>query len=201
MSSLFIVRVILSQTVDDAYYVYKWLPWSKPPYVIAIYSTSTFMQDSRWLILCICGCNGVTPFMSLLFIVRVLLSQTIDDSSYVYFVSIKYPPSMSSLFIVRCFHLLPTQQWLTIIYRKLCCQRYKGYVRLAQTVLPNNVTVQRSFESVSAFSILLFIILNVFTVFWNSRQRGRCILNGRCIHPFALVLFDFGWLQMLPTLR
>ena len=53
MSSLFIVRVLLSQTVDDSSYVSKWLPWSNPlppirhrygyhgvtpPYVIAIYS-------------------------------------------------------------------------------------------------------------------------------------------------------------------
>ena len=38
MSSLFIVRVLLDQTVDDSSYVYKWLPWSNPPYVIAIYS-------------------------------------------------------------------------------------------------------------------------------------------------------------------
>ena len=31
MSSLFIVRVHLSQTVDDSYYVYKWVPWSNLP--------------------------------------------------------------------------------------------------------------------------------------------------------------------------
>ena len=49
-SFLFIVRVLLSQTIDDSSYVYKWLPWSNlflrhrygchgvTPYVIAIYS-------------------------------------------------------------------------------------------------------------------------------------------------------------------
>ena len=39
MLSQFIVRVLLSQRVDDSFYVYTWLPWSNPhPYVIAIYS-------------------------------------------------------------------------------------------------------------------------------------------------------------------
>ena len=73
------------------------------PYVIAIYSTSTVKPDSRWLILCICGCYGLTPPtpMSLLFIVRVLLSQTLDDSSYKYMWLpwSKLPPPTSSIWL------------------------------------------------------------------------------------------------------
>ena len=84
MSSLFIVRVLLGLTIDDSS---KWLPWSTPlrhrygyhgvtpyPYVIAIYRTRIYYRPdiATW---------RSRDHDTFIFIVRVLLGQTIDDSS------------------------------------------------------------------------------------------------------------------------
>ena len=90
-SILFIARVLLGQTITDSFYVSRWLPWSNPiyviymffqrvtlyPYVIAIYRTCLYWgQDiAKW---------RSRDHDSILFIVRVLLGHTINDSSYVY---------------------------------------------------------------------------------------------------------------------
>ena len=80
MSSLFIVRVLLSQTLHDSSYVYKLLPFSNfHLYLIAIYRK---FIDCR---------PDIAPWRShhhdlFIFIVRVLVGQTnlIDYSSYVF---------------------------------------------------------------------------------------------------------------------
>ena len=89
MSSLFIVRVLLGQTIDDSS---KWLPWSNPPplrhrygyhgltphpYVIAIYRTCIYYRPN------IATWRSRDHDLCLL-IVRVLVGQTIDDTSYAY---------------------------------------------------------------------------------------------------------------------
>ena len=105
MSSLFIVRVLLGQTIGDSS---KWLPWSKPPlryrygyhgvtphlHVIAIYRTGVYcrLDIATW---------QLRDHDTFIFIVRVLLSQTIVDSSYVCGCHGVTPTPMSSLFIVR----------------------------------------------------------------------------------------------------
>ena len=81
---------------------------------------------------------------SFLFIVQVLLGQTIDNSFYISKWLPWSSPTMSSLFIKKCCHIPLAQQSHTLIYGKLWFQRYKGHVLLAQTVLPNDVRVQRS---------------------------------------------------------
>ena len=80
-----------------------------------------------------------------------------DDSSYVY----KWLPWSNPLrhrygyhgvtpypYIIAIYSkVLPNTTYsvlLTLIYGKLCCQKLKGHVLLAQTVLPNDVRVQRS---------------------------------------------------------
>ena len=66
-----------------------------------IYSTSTLKPDTRWLILCMWFPWSNLPFtsMSLLCIVRILLRQTIDDSSYVYVVALSNPPTLSHRYL------------------------------------------------------------------------------------------------------
>ena len=58
------------------------------PHVIAIYRTCMYSQARQRMThhMYLSGCYGVTPPMSSLFIVQVLLNQTMDDSSYVYVV-------------------------------------------------------------------------------------------------------------------
>ena len=113
MSLLFIVRLLLSQTIDDSSYVYKWLPWSNPPPLCHRYLYYEYSQ-ARQQMTHLSGCHGVTSLR------------------HRYGYHGVTPTPMSSLFIVRCCHIPPTQQCLILIYGKLCCQSYKGHVLLAQ---------------------------------------------------------------------